>query len=228
MDFSKYQFRCSQLGKLMTSSRSKSDTLSQTAKSYLDSVFKDEYFGKTNNLSNQYTEKGIRVEDDAIKMLAQVEGKMYDKNVGRFYNNYIQGEPDVISHDEVIDIKSSWNHNTFPLTKKEIPTKDYYYQLQGYMWLLQDNSFNIDKARLIYCLMDTPENLIDSAKRKAYDASGGAPLAVLEEIDNNMRYSDIDPAKRLKVFHVEFDPEVIENIIEKIEECREYLNNIVV
>ena len=220
MNFDNYLFRCSSLGKLMVSSRSKTDPLSKSTKSYLNQIFKNEYFGKYQEIDSKYTDKGKRVEDDAIEMLSKVEDTFMFKNTERFQDDYFTGEPDVINFDEIIDIKSSWSHNTFPLTEDVIPNKDYFYQLQGYMKLTERR-----KARLVYCLMTTPEDLIDSAKRKAMN-SGVMDIDKLDGIGFNMSYDDIDPKRRIKVFEVEYDQKVIDELHAKIDLAREYLNNI--
>ena len=69
-------------------------------------------------------------------------------------DEYFTGEPDLIVDGVVMDIKNSWDLWTFPLFEKEIPTKDYYLSITGlYMYLL-----GLEKAKLIYVLLDTPES----------------------------------------------------------------------
>ncbi len=58
------------------------------------------------------------------------------ENEERITNEYITGVPDV-NTDVLIDVKSSWDAFTFfeKVVEDELKNKDYYYQLQGYMWL---------------------------------------------------------------------------------------------
>ena len=44
--------------------------------------------------------------------------------------------PDILS-DQLIDIKSSWDFTTFPMHQQSLPSKDYYWQMQGYMMLTE-------------------------------------------------------------------------------------------
>ena len=52
-------FRCSSLGKLMTDPRTKSETLSETAKSYIQDLFKERELGIYKEFSSRYTDKGL-------------------------------------------------------------------------------------------------------------------------------------------------------------------------
>ncbi len=63
----------------------------------------------------------------------------------------------------ILDIKCSYEAHTFPFFEDEIPTKDYYYQLQGYMWLTGK-----DEALLCYCLIDTPLQIVRDEIRREH------------------------------------------------------------
>jgi hypothetical protein len=98
-----------------------------------------------------------------------------------------------------VDIKNSWDCWTFPLFENEIPTKDYFYQLQIYMHLTGRK-----KAKLVYILLDTP-------------ATFGNP---------EITYTDIDIKYRSKVYEIEYQPEVIEELKKRVENAREYINTL--
>src|SRR5690606_8548337 len=120
------------------------------------------------------------------------------KNEKYFEDDYFTGSPDLILEDEVIDIKCSYDCFTFPLFDTELPTKDYFYQVQVYMHLTGKK-----KARVVYLLLNTPET-IESWKAK-HD------------------YDSIDKKFRIKSFEVDYDPEVIKELIFKVTEVRKYL-----
>jgi hypothetical protein len=147
-------FRCSSLPKLLTKSRKKGE-LSQTAKSEIESMAKQEYFGYRKQLDNKYISKGIICEDDSIKLYNSVFFTDYKKHVGRVKKGLLTGECDLKDNEVVIDIKSSWSLETFPCIESDIDLKTYEAQLRGYMYL-----YNLPKARLAYCLVDTPIDLI--------------------------------------------------------------------
>ena len=130
------KIRCSALGRLMTAPRNKSEVLSQTAKSYIQELVLEEKFGIKKEFSSRYTDKGLQCEDEAISLVNDVLGLGFIfKNEEHFNNDWITGTPDVNTNEILLDIKCSYEAHTFPFFETEIPTKDYFFQLQGYMWL---------------------------------------------------------------------------------------------
>ena len=215
------RIRASQLGKIMTSSRKKGEVLSQTTKSYIEQLAKEHLLGVRSEFSSKYTDKGNLVEDDSIEL---VESNMnlgfLRKNETGFSNDYITGTPDVITNDLIIDVKSSWNVDTFPMFDKELKNKDYYYQLQAYLWLC-----NREKAYLCYCLVDTPKYLIRAEIKKLY--GNKATLSQIKEILSKHRFNKDTEKYRVKSFLVERDEEVLEQIRERVNVCREYYNTLI-
>ncbi len=139
----------------MTSSRSKSEALSETAKSYIKSIAKQDYFGYTTDLNNKYVTKGIQCEEQSIELLNDVLFTNYEKNEVRKTTELLTGECDIYTPELIIDIKTSWSFDTFPATPSDINIKDYEFQLRGYMFL-----YNVDRAALAYCMVNTPSDLI--------------------------------------------------------------------
>ena len=221
-NFNDYLFRCSSLGKLMTNSRSKTDPMSATAKTYLKDLHKEAVFNRRKEIQSKYLDKGIQVEEQSITLYSKVKDTLFIKNKERFNNEFITGEPDN-KQGVVRDIKSSWSFDTFPLYDTEIPNKMYYWQLQGYMALT-----GLQSAELVYCLVDTPPVLIEDEKRRMSWKLGmlDLPDELSNEITTNMMYSDIPNDLRVKVFKVDYDPEAIEKLYERITLCREFLNNL--
>src|SRR5688572_14682194 len=158
--------RCSCLGKIMTEARSKSEVLSETTKTYLRQLFREIKYDRKKEITTKYMEKGLMVEEDAITLYSLVKKRFFKKNEERVKNDYLCGTPDLFIGEsieqakEIIDIKSSWDLFTFPFPSDKI-NKDYFYQLQGYMFLT-----GAEKATLVYCLIDTPLTLINDEKRK--------------------------------------------------------------
>ena len=77
------KFRSSSLGKLMTSARSKSDVLSQTAKSHIEQLAKETFFNYRNEISSRYIDKGQQQEYDSIELVNTVRMESYTKHIGR-------------------------------------------------------------------------------------------------------------------------------------------------
>ena len=227
MDFSNYKFRCSSLGHLMTEARSKSEYLSETTKTHLMECYIGAVFNRKKDLTNKFLTKGIEAEESSIDLLSITQKDFYIKNETRFSNDFIQGTPDIVIEDQslVIDIKSSFDIYTFAASQKA-ENKMYYWQLQGYMWLTGCN-----KAWLSYCLVNTPDAIIEREISKALYQSGVSENSkefqeYAEEMRAFHRYEDIEKSKRIFIKNYDFDSQAIEKLQERILECRNYLNNI--
>jgi hypothetical protein len=197
-----FKMRASASGKLAVSPRSKSEALSKTTKSYIQEWLASEIYGVRKQIKSKYLDKGNRVEDAAIDYAADALGWLFAiKNEEYFEDDYFCGTPDVILEDTIIDIKSSWDCFTFPLFEEEIPNKDYFYQLQVYMHLTGKR-----KAQLCYVLMNTPEDLT---------------------FDEPIDYTEIDSKYRIKTFDIDYDPEIIDKLQEKVILSRQYIKELI-
>ena len=163
-------------------------------------------------------DKGNIMEDNSIDFIAKYLN--YDrliKNDEWFENDYMTGTPDVITDNEIIEVKNSWNCFTFPLLEDNIPTKGYYYQTQGYMYLT-----GLKKAKLIYTLMDTPEHLIE----KEYRYNSDNNFLGYEDFKKKYIFSNLEDKYRIKIFEIDYDEDVVNTIIDRVNSCREYLKTI--
>jgi hypothetical protein len=215
-----FKVRCSALGKVMTSPRSKSEILSQTAKTYVEEQVLLAKYGIVKTFNSRYTDKGNLVEDESIKLASEVlELGFILKNDEHFSNDWVTGTPDVNTASLILDVKSSWDATTFPFFATEIPTKDYFFQLQGYLWLT-----NKTKALLVYCLVNTPLDMVQDEIRRAHWNANllEESLDLIDEVQKRHNFDHIPDNRRVKVFEVERDDEVIEQIKERVELCREY------
>jgi hypothetical protein len=214
------KIRCSAIGKLMTSPRSKGEQLSETAKTYIQDYFKENELGISKEFWSRYTDKGLQMEDEAIYFASEVLGWSFVvKNTNRFENDYITGEPDVITKDLLADIKCSWDGNTFPMFDTELKNKDYYWQLQGYMWLT-----GLNEAELVYCLMNTPHAIVEDEVRRAHWKAGliDEDLDLRQAVQSQHTFDHLPNKLRVKRFIVEKDEQAIEQIKEKVEIARDY------
>ena len=128
--------RASQIGKIMTTPRTKGELLSQTAKTHIQELVLEHKYGIYKEFNSRYTDKGNEVEELGIALCNQVlDFRFIYKNYEKLQNDWIIGTPDVNTDEVLLDVKCSWDATTFPWFETEIPNKDYFYQLQGYMWL---------------------------------------------------------------------------------------------
>jgi hypothetical protein len=209
----------------MTNPKTKGETLSQTTKTYLQELAVEEVYKIRKEFSSRYTDKGNEVEDLSIALCNDVLdlGFIY-KNEEHFSNEWITGTPDVNTNEILLDVKSSWDATTFPFFDTELKNKDYLYQLQGYMWLTGK-----EEALLCYCLIDTPLQIVeDEIRREHWKAN------LIEEsldlrafVQAKHTFGHIPKEKRLKTFKIAKDDVIIENIKTRIEECREYYNELI-
>ena len=195
----------SQLGKLMTNPRSKSEVLSETAKSEIRRIAKEHFFGYETELNTKPILKGKLWEQEGIDLLNQVRFTKYVKNAVRVENEYMTGECDIITDNLIIDIKSSWSLETFPATPSEGDSSDYEWQGRAYMWLYDRPSFE-----LIYTMYDTDDTLLTDWDNKSIH-----------------KVSHIDPIKRITVIRYERDTQYEELIIERLRACNEYYSQYV-
>ncbi len=215
-----FKIRCSAIGKIMTSPRTKGELLSQTAKTYIEEQVLRAKYGVIKTFSSRYTDKGNLVEDEAIEMASNALeiGFLY-KNHEHFENEWLTGTPDVNTNDILLDVKSSWDATTFPFFATEIPTKDYYYQLQGYLELTGKTD-----ALLVYCLVNTPIQMVEDEIRRAHWAAQllEENYDLRAEVLKRHNFDHIPLNRRVKVFKVEKDEQVVNEIKERVELCREY------
>jgi hypothetical protein len=196
-----FKVRASAGGKLMTAPRSKTETLSETTKTYLYEWLTEKIYGVRKEIKSKYLNKGLKLEDTAIdKTIEWLDLPFTIKNEKFFEDDYFTGTPDLIVDGVVYDTKCSWDCFTFPLFDTEIPTKDYFYQLQIYMELT-----GCKKAVLVYVLLNTPEELTYEDKHN---------------------YDNLDKKYRIKTYEIDYDSEVIDKLKEKVIESRKFIETL--
>lgn len=196
--------------------------LSVGAKSFIEEKHKEVLFGKSKDITNKYLSKGIEVEEFSITLYSEVTKKLYLKNKETFKNDFLIGTPDNVQ-GKIRDIKSSWDFTTFPIHETEIPNQLYYWQLQAYMDLT-----NLNESELIYCLVDTPLQIIEDEKRRVSWKLGyiDLPDDLSEEIENNLTYSKIPKELRVKIFKVEKSESDIQLMHDVIKMARTYMDEL--
>jgi hypothetical protein len=201
--------------------------LSTTCKSYLIECYVTERYGRQKDVYSKYMEKGLAVEEDAITLYSLVKGEFYKKNEERIGNEFVEGCPDIREFKHVRDIKSSWDLFTFYNSKLSKINSDYEWQLTGYQWI--DDA---ESATLAYCLVDTPDTLINKAVNQLMWDMGAATnespefLAAKEELEKSMRFSDIPRAERVHEIFLRRDDRKIAQIPDRVKECREWLSEL--
>ena len=201
-------FRCSSLHKLIGDGRSKAAVISDTAKSAIRDIVKEDLYGFRSFTGNQYTQKGNLLEDLAIEMSGKMRLRNYQKHVGRVENELITGECDVLDLERklIIDTKCTWDIGTHPFFADEAMEKvkkaGYDVQMQAYMWL-----YDCEVAEVDFWLFPCPAELL-----KDWD-----------DIDQLVHLVEaIDIRERKTTVTIERDESVIQKIKDKIPHCQNY------
>lgn len=199
--------------------------LPQTAKSYAEKWLKERIYGRKKEIGSKYLDKGTEMELQAIVMACDHFGWGFvPKNDISLDNDDITGTPDIILRDRPVDIKCPWDCFTFPLFSESIPNDHYWWQLQGYMDIT-----GLDKAQLVYCLMDAPENLIDAEARRVSFSMGYDEVDAMlyEEVKSDMTYSGLPESLRIRSWEFERDDEAISSIHFRVGMIRKYIDELV-
>lgn len=203
--------RCSSIAALMTetNSLSKDKNWSDTAKSAMMEIVREELFGVRKNLDDvKAIQKGRLCEDAGIALYNDVF--LYNlvkvPTSGRRNNGIITGEPDLVaaSSKKGVDIKVAHTLLTFPLSEDDKAFDKYEWQARGYMCL-----FDLPLWEIAYCAIDTPDEL-------------------LREWDD-LKIHKIDPAiplhHRITVVRFQRDSEKEEKMLEKCAAANEWIKN---
>jgi hypothetical protein len=189
---------------------------SETCKSYLHSVFLKEKYDFYEDISHsKYLQKGIMLEEQAIGLVNELLYKnvFIEKNTVRKSNDFVTGECDM-DIDEygafsnvgkiVSDTKCSWSLKTFhKVTEKTAKeNKQYGCQLNTYKWL-----YGADTMQLCYCLLNTPKKLAPFETWYDYE------LMIPKE-------------ERLKTYTIDVIPNFENELKQRVNKAREYLNTI--
>ena len=220
------KIRSSQVGNIMTEPKLKSDkdagNLSETAKTYIKQLFRENKFGIKKGIINKYIEKGLYNEEKAITMLSDFDNNLYFKNEKFFENDFICGTPDIIT-DIIIDIKCSFDLWTFPFADDKVNSM-YYWQMQSYMALCDKQS-----AKLAYVLTDTPEFMIKRELSQLMykiaispDDSDERLTEMYSRVEREMKFEDMELKDRICTFDIQRNDTDIERIYKQVEKCRKF------
>jgi hypothetical protein len=194
-----YRHRASQSGLLLTNGKDELK-LGASMITYLKKWYAEQKSGVRDEIDSKYFRKGNMCEDEAIDICAERFGLgILEKNIVHFNDEHFNGTPDVITDEFVIDTKCSWDYVTFLDAITSPINKDYEAQLQVYMHLT-----GIKKAKLVYVLLDTPA-----------EANYG----------NDIFYSHMPINERFYSFDLKYDSAMIEQMQNKVNNCKIFLKD---
>ncbi len=177
-------------------------------------------------------EKGTMVEVDSIDLFSKVEGRLFYKNDEKLENEWFTGHPDIFTGEsifnaeEVDDIKSSWEIDTFTPKLIESVDKDYECQLNVYFDLTK-----APKGSIVYCLVSAPLGIVEQEKRRLlYNMdviSEESPeyIRAAAQLEKLMVFDDIDYRERVIKKQVYRNDELIEKMKAKVPVLRQWLQD---
>ena len=210
--------------KRLIKKRDKKPELSEGAKTYCQQWLIGKIFNLTKEFYSAQTDNGTEVEDESLRWLSQVKGVEYKKNTKRFYNEYFEGEPDVIYDEaiglrvkveggEITDAKNSYTPFSFPLFSLKL-NPFYYTQQNVYM-----NLTGIRTAKVTYMLTDMSDAAAEIEAMKI-----GCEV---EEIKSKYSYFMLPAYLRFREFVVPYDEKLIKKLEQKVIMCREYIAELI-
>jgi hypothetical protein len=187
----------------------KDKSLPVGVQSYLKKLYREVTYNRRKKLESKYILKGNLQEEEAITMYSLFTGEIFMNNKERVNNEYITGEYDMYSGDDIdhitegYDTKCSFDLSTFPFPEDSLDI-NYYYQNMSYMWLSGS-----DKWTTVYCLTNTPDKMLkDMIYREDFRWDGDdAPMSAKLDILNTNVFDDETFATMMMIHDCAPDPE---------------------
>lgn len=180
-------------------------SLSSGAKTALKTMAKEFIYGYHKTVETKFMNKGLALEDEAIRFINGQRFKRYVKNVGRLENEYLTGECDILVPGvKTIDTKVSWDLSTFPALSEDAHDMIYEWQGRGYMQL-----YGVPEHEVVFVMLDTPEELIK-----------------WEQIELH-RVSHIPAEFRCTSITYKYDQDLESKMVRKCKAARDYLLSVV-
>jgi len=199
-------------------------TLPKTCKTYLQNWLKEQIYKRRKEVKSKYLDKGNECEDEAIEMLITYYNLTYNEKNEQYYeNDYMTGTPDLVYPDIIFDTKCSYDCFSFPLFETDID-RDYWWQLQGYMELLNKNN-----AGLVYVIVNTPGHIVDKEIiRKTNNMITDIEISnAAYEIGKYHNYNNIDMSNRIKRYDFKRDEQAMEAVKDRVTMCRKYIKELI-
>lgn len=214
-------------------------TVGVGAQAYLLFIYSLKKYGKaakliSDSLMEPSAVNGILKENYVINLIEEHRGIKLYRNKATLKNDYLRGIPDAFDDEDwkrskfVHEIKTTNNRVKF-LNRKRYPmTISRFLQVQGYMALTGKK-----KAAIHHCLVDHPESVINDQKEKMFNyfcPDGNETSHFRDEwalMEAKLRFSDMPPSDRIFTCYVEMDRRIIDKIYNRVQVCRDWLNDFV-
>jgi len=210
-------------------------TLTPAAKSDLIKMYSWSMYGMgsffAGTADNPASEKGVIQENESIRLLSELDGIKYKKNIKKYSNEYIVGIPDIVTKvngiRKVIDIKTPIDINTFLINCDTGLSKQYLYQMRGYLELTDS-----DIGEVCFCLVNAPPELIAQEIKKIktkgylYGWSDEKIEALVLQANHNMIFDSIPIERKVIRFSVDRDSNFMDDVYQRVLIAREWIAGI--
>lgn len=214
--------------------------LPEGCKSYVKKWIKETKYKRWDQIKSKYIDKGNYSESDGITAICvQLGLGMVKECIDRKSNDFMTGLCDfeVDNIDTIVDNKSSWSLQQFPMFEKEIPNKDYEMQIKAYMEL-----YNRKHGIVCYTLNDCPEDIL--LRQFPYNGTPNERQQVAinliytqEKWDaikskyfsdaDNIDFVEIPESERVKPFYFSRDNDFIDKVEKRVGLCQQYVDELV-
>lgn len=210
-----------------------SDKVSGGTKTYLCDLYTEIMHGIQKisflpEVSNRMFQiNGTKSEKFAIDLLSAVDSYQYEKNKATFSNDYFSGKPDIITDNDVKELKTVANLSNFIALAFQKDSKQHQFQLQCYLDLV-----DADTGEIVYVLTglngDERDRYLEYAKKK-YENDGLTEAEIgrnLKKLEKNCDYDHIPYEKRVLRRSFKRNPYMIRLARKKVTSARVYLSKI--
>lgn len=218
--------------------KSKDVVLSDTCISYLVEAYAwetEQMCSITKEMDVEYFERGRKTEPESIRLMTEVDNKIYYKNETRFDNDFLSGIPDVLEvrvrDAEIIaikaiqDVKSCKDYPTFLYKIHKGLDPGNREQLQGYGDILDCKDLAV-----AFTLPTMPQSIREGYKIKlAYKMNAAIDQdkefeKAWANLERSMIFDGISPAKRVYKIPVEPFTKLERDVVyERVKHCRQWL-----
>lgn len=197
------------------------------AKTYAKNWLHDRIYRRRREFGAEQTEKGNRTESDGFEMIKDyLNDPFMIEHPDRIEGEYIAGECDIMSPTVLYDCKAAFTHESMPLFDEKV-SKAHWCQLQGYGHL-----YGYKRLARAYVLTDMPEDMIEKKAYYATKAKYGPDFSEheyqeqLEKMTGKYTYHDVPLSLRVMISEFDYEPDFIEQVIERVKMIREYLTEL--
>lgn len=202
--------------------------LSKGAKTAVETIFTEEKFSFRKQISSKYIQKGHKMEDKAIEIIADYFGiKGIEKNETHYTNEFVQGTPDAIvrlgfGEGFQFDIKNVYYPDRLDGFTDKL---DSIYEWQGhaYNWML-----GFDHGFVVKILQNLPIELIDLEIKNLWKEAGRSwteeiPQSFRDDVTEYFNFESRLPLEdRIKIFKIETTKEHIEQMTDAVKLARDH------